>query len=98
MSPLTEVMLDPLARLMFCAVVKLTVPMPLVAKSDVASGKLIVPLALAEKFLFAAKVNGVVVSANVTVLNGLAADPIVKHSHRSPADRSWSLCRSHCRD
>src|SRR5947199_7055004 len=79
-APFTVVMLDPLAREMLRAVVSATVPVPLVARSLAALGRLIVLDASPERFLFDASV---IAPLKVSVLKGFAPVPIVKLEVRS---------------
>src|SRR5262245_42222314 len=80
MLPLTVVTLAPLASAISRAVVSEIAPVPLVARSLVAFGRLIVPPALAIRFLAAARLTA---PAKMMVLKGLAAEPIVKLAVKS---------------
>src|SRR5690349_15855567 len=84
MLPLIDVMLDPIESTMFRAVVNEIAPVPFAASLLVEFGRLIAPVALTDRFLSALSVSP---PANVTELNGLAAEPRVKLELKSVLER-----------
>ena len=80
MVPLAVVRLEPLASVRSLAVVSAIVPVPLVARSLVVFGRLIVPLALTVRLLFAPRVTAPV---KETALNSPPTLPTLRLALKS---------------